>query len=80
MALPVALAAALAACADAGPPAPGEKPGWPQPTPPLTSLAPPSPFPTMYAPLSGQVEQLPPVAKGENVPYYVVKPLPKPAE
>lgn len=75
LALAIALVAAalLAACSDAPPPppAPGEKPGWPQPTPPRPSSA-PLPFTTNYAPLSGQVEQLPPVPKGENVPYYAV--------
>lgn len=76
LALALAAAALLAACSDAPPPpaapaAPGEKPGWPQPSSPRSSSA-PLPFTTNYAPLSGQVEQLPPVPKGENVPYYAV--------
>lgn len=72
LAFAVLAAGALAACSDAPPPpAPGEKPGWPQPSPPRPSSA-PLPFTTNYAPLSGQIEQLPPVPKGENVPYYAV--------
>lgn len=65
------LALALAGCSDARlTPAPGQAPDWPEISPPRPAYA-PLPFTTNYAPVSGQVEQLPPVAPGQNVPYAV---------
>ncbi|HSV28163.1 MAG TPA: hypothetical protein VLL76_01355 [Candidatus Omnitrophota bacterium] len=66
-----AACALLAAC---GPnhPAPGEAPGWNTPSPPRGSMDIPIPFRDQYLPPSAhQIEQLPPVPKGENVPYAV---------
>lgn len=67
----LALPLALAACGDTRlTPAPGEHPGWPQPSPPRSSSA-PLPFTTNYAPLNGQyLETQKPTADG-NVPYAV---------
>lgn len=62
---------ALAACGDSRlTPAPGEHPDWPQPSPPRSSSA-PLPFTTNYAPMSGQVQQSPPVNAEGNIPYAV---------
>lgn len=67
----LALPLALAACADERlTPAPGEHPGWPQPSPPRPSTA-PLPFTDNYAPHSGSTVASPPVNADGNVPYAV---------
>lgn len=67
----LAVPLALAACADERlTPAPGEHPGWPQPSPPRPSTA-PLPFTDNYAPHSGSTVASPPADANGNVPYAV---------
>ena len=67
----LALPLALAACADQRlAPAPGEHPGWPQPSPPRPSHA-PLPFTDNYAPHSGGVVGSPPANPDGSIPYAV---------
>ncbi|NFV80410.1 hypothetical protein [Magnetospirillum aberrantis] len=67
----LALPLALAACADERlAPAPGEHPGWPQPSPPQPTYA-PLPFTDTYAPHSGSTVASPPADANGNIPYAV---------
>lgn len=67
----LALPLALAACGDERlAPAPGEHPGWPQPTPPRPAYA-PLPWTDNYAPHSGSTVASPPADAEGNVPYAV---------
>lgn len=67
----LALPLALAACSDSRlTPAPGEHPGWPQPSPPRPSSA-PLPFTDNYAPHSGTTIASPPANADGNIPYAV---------
>jgi hypothetical protein len=69
--LALSACAALAAC---GPdhPAPGQAPGWSEPSIPRASDSIPVPFRDQYlSPSAHRIKQLPPVADGENVPYAV---------
>ncbi|MCR6630909.1 MAG: hypothetical protein NVV74_13155 [Magnetospirillum sp.] len=83
----LALPLALAACADERlTPAPGEHPGWPQPSPPRPSYA-PLPFTDNYAPHSGSTIASPPANPDGSIPYAVrgqattpAVPQPAPAE
>lgn len=69
--LALAVPLALAACGDSRlTPAPGEHPGWPQPSPPRPSTA-PLPFTDNYAPHSGTIIASPPVNADGNIPYAV---------
>lgn len=71
MLIALALPLALAACGDSRlAPAPGEHPGWPQPSPPRPSYA-PLPFTTNYAPYNGKVLVSPPANADGSVPYTV---------
>ncbi|HTH17511.1 MAG TPA: hypothetical protein VL974_12720 [Magnetospirillum sp.] len=67
-----ALPLALAACSgdERLTPAPGEHPGWPQPSPPRPSTA-PLPFTDNYAPHSGTTVASPPADANGNVPFAV---------
>jgi len=66
------MALSLAACADERlTPAPGEHPGWPQPSPPRASDSLPIPFMTQYASPSGTIQMSPPARPDGNVPFAV---------
>lgn len=65
----LALPLALVACAEPRlTPAPGEHPGWPQPSPPGRV---PTPFSDSYAPHSGTTIASPPADANGNIPYAV---------
>ena len=67
----LALPLALAACGDSRlAPAPGEHPGWPQPSPPRPATA-PLPFTDNYAPHSGSTVASPPADSNGNIPFAV---------
>lgn len=72
LALAVPLALTLAACSgdERLAPAPGQHPGWPQPSPPRSSSA-PLPFTTNYAPHSGTTIASPPMDANGNIPFAV---------
>lgn len=64
-----ALPLALAACSDQRlAPAPGEHPGWPQPSPPGRIA---NPFTDSYAPHTGTTIASPPADANGNIPFAV---------
>lgn len=69
--LALSACAVVAACGPSHP-APGEAPGWSEPSAPRASGSAPVPFRDQYLPTSAHnIKQLPPVPEGENVPYAV---------